>query len=86
MDAEHILLRGAIHSTDREDNHRDQAAQHRPRVHHLYAQPCGCGPVMEANSSLQTVLVRTGLHGHKETITKTYVTDLKLREREKEGW
>lgn len=52
VDAEHILLRGPIHRSDREDDRRDPAAQHQPRAHSLHAHPCGRGSVMEARSGL----------------------------------
>lgn len=56
VDAEHVLLRSPNHSADGEDNHRDQAAQHRPRAHSLHPHPRGCGSVMEVRSGLNQTL------------------------------
>lgn len=82
VDAEHLLLRGPIHSADREEHHRDQAAQHQPRAHSLHTLPCGRGSVMEANNSLWAALVRIGLHWHKRLLQKDLCNRL---EAEREG-
>lgn len=46
VDAEHVLFGRLVHGADRD--HRDPAAQHRPRAHRLHTHPRGRGPVMEA--------------------------------------
>lgn len=64
MDADHILLCSPIHSADRKDDHRDQAAQHQPRAHSFHAHPCGRCSVMVAHSGPNRTAVT------HETITK----------------
>lgn len=82
VDAEHIPLSRPIHCADREDHHRDQAPQHRPRANSLHTHPCGCGSVMESKT------VRSGLIWSKLACTETITKDLcnRLEAARREGW
>lgn len=80
VDAEHILLCGPIHGADGEDDHRDQAAQHRPRAHGLHTHPCGRGSVMAADSSLGGCFGPKWTALTKETITQDLCNRLEAEE------
>lgn len=46
VDAEHVLLCSTVLSADREPDHRNQTAQHRPRALSLHTHPRGRGSMI----------------------------------------